>query len=244
MKHNKQTYNNLSYSGTDLLFRGEEDLFRYNRWIVNKIVAHSKFDNSFKVLDYGAGIGTLALIFKSLFSITPDCIEIDPRQIKILINRGFVTYPNLRSVKRKYDLIYSSNVLEHIENDVEILKSLRSYLKEEGRLVLYLPACQSIWSSMDIRVGHFRRYEKNMLKSKLIESGFSIEHVKYCDSIGYFLSYIFRFFGNDKGEPSSLSLKIYDFVILPISMGLDFFTSSFFGKNIFIVATANSRIKK
>lgn len=244
MKNNRQTNKNLYYSGTELLFKGEEDLFRYNRWIVKKIATHSNFKNSLKVLDYGSGIGTLALIFKSLFSVTPDCVEIDPRQIKILINRGFVTYPNLRSVKRKYDLIYSSNVLEHIENDVEILKSLRFYLKEEGKLVLYLPACQSIWTSMDTRVGHFRRYEKNMLRSRLLESGFSIEYVKYCDSIGYLLSYIFRFFGNDKGEPSSLSLKIYDFLILPLSMGLDFFTSSFFGKNIFIVATANSRIKR
>ena len=236
MKNNRQTSKNRNYSGTDLLSKGEEDLYRYNRWIVRKIVTHSNFDNSLKVLDYGSGIGTLALIFKSLFSVMPDCVEIDPNQVKILINRGFVTYSNLQSVQKKYDLIYSSNCLEHIYNDVETLKSLRSHLKRKGKLILYLPACQSIWSSMDFRVGHFRRYDKKMLRSKLLESGFRVKHIKYCDSIGYFLSIFFKFFGDEKGEPSSLSLKFYDFLLLPLSIRLDFLTSNFFGKNIFVVA--------
>ena len=44
--------------------------------------------------------------------------------IKILKRRGFNVYKDAKSLQRKYNFIYSSNVLEHISDDIETLKNL------------------------------------------------------------------------------------------------------------------------
>ena len=69
-------------------------------------------------------------------------------------------FNDINKTKDQYDFIYSSNVLEHIYDDVKSLKQLESKLTKNGTLVLYLPAFQILYSDLDRSVGHFRRYSK------------------------------------------------------------------------------------
>ena len=50
------------------------------------------------------------------------------------------------------------NVLEHIEDDVAALRTLRRLLRPGGRIVLYVPALNGLYGAYDRKVGHFRRY--------------------------------------------------------------------------------------
>ena len=68
------------------------------------------------------------------------------------------------SINKSYDLIFTSNVLEHIEDDVTILHDLFLHTNDGGQLVVYVPAFQFLYSRLDEKAGHFRRYSKKDLE--------------------------------------------------------------------------------
>jgi hypothetical protein len=138
------------------------------------------------------------------------------------------------------DLIYSSNVLEHIEDDLTTLIELSGKLKKNGRLCLYLPAFELIWSKMDERVGHHRRYSAPDIQNKLVTAGFRVMQWQYVDSLGFFASLLFKLIGSEDGEVSPRTLKLYDRYCFPLSLQLDRLLGKWVGKNIFIVAMRDS----
>lgn len=73
----------------------------------------------------------------------------------------------------KFDLIVSTDVLEHIEDDEAALRNIRSMLEPGGRFVFHLPFSMKYWSAHDESVGHFRRYDAADLRRKLDVAGFS-----------------------------------------------------------------------
>ncbi len=50
------------------------------------------------------------------------------------------------------------DVIEHIEDDLAFLQSIRNLMKKGGRLYATVPAYSFLWSEEDIFAGHFRRY--------------------------------------------------------------------------------------
>ena len=234
-----QNSKNTKYSGVIEQFNMEV-MKNYNEHIFE--VASSYFKNVKKCIDFGAGIGTLALIFREKFNISPVCIEIDEDNIDYLKKRKFKFFRNLKSAPPKNDLIFSSNVLEHIKDDQDILKLMKKKLKKNGILFLYLPAKMLLWSGMDEAVGHYRRYEFREIKMKCEKAGFIIKKIHYVDSIGFFASLAIKFFGYDinDGLGSKKSIKFYDKYIFPISKIFDKLGfKHFIGKNLLIIATKN-----
>lgn len=226
-----------NYSGKELLIKAEQDLHNYNAWIVSTFIQHAgKISPNMAVLDFGSGIGTLSQIFFNVCGVRPEGVELDATQRNIYADRGFKAYSNLSETNHTYPLIFTSNVLEHIEDDVAALKHLKEKLSHDGLLLIYVPAFESIWTSMDNKVGHYRRYRQADLQAKLIQAGYLVHKSHYCDSLGFILAFIFKFIGNASGEPSSWSLKFFDRVLLPISKFMDIFLSPFFGKNVFVLA--------
>ena len=213
----------------------EPNLINYNNHIVDLIL--SVYNNESEILDFGAGCGTLAKIIKSKTKNSPDCIEIDEYLKSILIKIGFKVFDDIDKAKDDYDFIYSSNVLEHIYDDVKPLKQLESKLTKNGTLVLYLPAFQILYSDLDKSVGHFRRYSKKRILKITNDAGFRIDKMFYVDSIGFFGSFIIQILGwnTEFGVGSKNSLKLYDKFIFPVSRFLDALGFKYIlGKNIFV----------
>lgn len=235
----RQSDVNTKFSGTNLLLKSEEFLKNYHHFIVDKFVKYSPSSSDAKVLDFGAGIGTLAEIFFNAVGLKPECVEIDPDQRKIIEQRGYKSHAGLDQINEKYDFIFSSNVLEHIEDDMSSLAAIRSKLRMSGTLVIFVPAFEIIWSAMDDRMGHYRRYSKKMVLEKLVQSGYTVKDIRYCDSFGFILSLLFKYVGSKSGEPSSVSLRIFDSFLLPISKVVDVLVFGKFGKNLIAVATLN-----
>lgn len=71
------------------------------------------------------------------------------------------------------------DVLEHIDEDLDVLKYLRSLLRMDGRLFLTVPAYRFLWSTTDDHAGHKRRYTEGELKRKLGRAGFRLEYATY-----------------------------------------------------------------
>ena len=213
----------------------EPSLRNYNNHIVDLIL--SVHNNESEILDFGAGCGTLAKIIRRKTKNSPTCIEIDEYLKSILTKIGFKVFDDINKTKDRYDFIYSSNVLEHIYDDVKSLKQLESKLTKNGTLVLYLPAFQILYSDLDRSVGHFRRYSKKRILKITSDAGFKIDKMFYVDSIGFFCSFIIQILGwNTKfGVGSKNSLKLYDKFIFPVSRFLDALGFKYIlGKNIFV----------
>ena len=233
----RQTDSQSNYAGKELLIKAEQDLSHYNAWIVNTFLRNvPSLTPTSQVLDFGAGIGTLSQIFWHQSGIQPEGIELDDSQRAIYASRGFQAYAQLSQTSKIYSLIFTSNVLEHIEDDVAALQSLQEKLSPDGWLLIYVPAFEAIWTRMDNKVGHYRRYRQADLKAKLTQAGYVVHKSHYCDSLGFILAFIFKFIGNESGEPSSWTLKFFDRVLLPFSKFMDLFCSPFFGKNVFVLA--------
>ena len=213
----------------------EPSLRNYNNHIVDLIL--SVHNNESEILDFGAGCGSLAKIVRTKTKKSPTCIEIDEYFKSILIKIGFKVFGDIEETKDQYDFIYSSNVLEHINDDVKSLKQLESKLIKNGTLVLYLPAFQMLYSDLDRSVGHFRRYSKKRILKITHETGFRIDKMFYVDSVGFFCSFIIQILGwnTEFGVGSKNSLKFYDKLIFPVSRFLDSLGFKYIlGKNIFV----------
>jgi 2-polyprenyl-3-methyl-5-hydroxy-6-metoxy-1,4-benzoquinol methylase len=239
-----QTKIKTDYSGTTELYMVENALKKYNSYIINLISEY--WTKEFSVLEFGAGIGTLAKIWEYKNKSKPDCIEIDKSLIKILKKRGFIVYNNTKSLTHKYNFIYSSNVLEHIKDDVAILRNLNHYLTKNGLLIIYVPAFNLLYSELDQTIGHYRRYTKKELSTKLLASDFTVLNCHYVDSLGFIASLAIKYLGykKSKGLASRRSFRIYDTYIFPISKILDQIGfKNFIGKNLFIVAKKNNTYK-
>jgi SAM-dependent methyltransferase len=151
----------------------------------------------------------------------------------------------LEEIDKKFDLIFSSNVLEHIEKDVEALLDLSKFLKPEGLLVNYVPAFPILFSDLDVSVGHYRRYTKRELSSKLKEAGFEIQKIHYVDSLGFPASVLLKVLGyKSRGNIGGLkSMSIYDRFIFPISRTLDLLGfKKLIGKNIIVYSTLKGSV--
>jgi len=233
-KHSKVvTY----YSGLEELLNTEV-MTNYNLFIVN--LAMNNLGHNKQVVDFGAGIGTLSLIFREYFSIEPLCIENDKKNRDYLLQRKFKHLNSLKAINGSVDLIFSSNVLEHIADDISVLKEMSNKLNANGKIYLYLPAKMMLWTSLDEELGHYRRYEINELKSKCQKVGLNIEKLHYADSVGFFASLAMKIFGYNKdgGIGSISSLKFYDKWLFPISKFLDTIGLKYlFGKNVVLIAT-------
>lgn len=83
------------------------------------------------------------------------------------------------------DCIVLINVLEHIQDDQKAIQTLRNYLAPEGRIIIFVPAFAALFSDLDRRFLHYRRYRRPSLVRLLNESGFSVEKIKYVNFSGF-----------------------------------------------------------
>ncbi len=92
---------------------------------------------------------------------------------------GLVSLNNISLLEdNSIDFFIAMDVLEHIEDDKKFLSIVHKKLKNNGQILITVPAIQSIFSSHDIYLKHFRRYDKNKLRIKL-NNDFVIEKSFY-----------------------------------------------------------------
>jgi glycosyltransferase involved in cell wall biosynthesis len=157
---------------------------RFNRWMADTIQPYV----GERVLEIGAGIGNLtrALIPRRKRYVATD---IDPEHLARLATR-FQHRPNLlirycdlartsdfTDLAASMDSVVCLNVLEHVEDDMRGLRNIHSVLKPGGRAIILVPHGQEIFGTLDVALGHYRRYSHAELKGKMEEVGFRVERI-------------------------------------------------------------------
>ena len=208
-----------------------EEAVRYNHFLLSLI------EPSGCVLDFGAGSGTFARQLAAR-GVDVVCIEPDPGLRRELERQALQADADLTQIPRdSVDLAYSFNVLEHIADDAAALSELRRVLKPGGRLLLYVPAFMILYSAMDRRIGHLRRYRKGPLAQLVERSGFTVQDVRYADSLGFAAALAFKAFGPTSGALNPRSVRLYDTYVFPLSRILDVVLDPVIGKNLILRAT-------
>lgn len=85
------------------------------------------------------------------------------------------------------DSCVCTNVLEHIADDRRALQSMARILRPRGTIALWVPAFQSLFGPMDVRLGHFRRYRRRDVQALAHLTGLTIRKLHYVNSAGFFL---------------------------------------------------------
>ncbi|MBL0748188.1 class I SAM-dependent methyltransferase [Nocardioides baculatus] len=68
-----------------------------------------------------------------------------------------------------FDLVMSTDMWEHIDEDDRVAAEAARVLRPGGRLLVAVPAGMDLWSGHDVALGHVRRYERDDLTA-LVES--------------------------------------------------------------------------
>lgn len=72
------------------------------------------------------------------------------------------------------DVVFSLNVLEHINDDVQVLRECYRVLKQGGYGLFVVPRGEKLYDYFDEMLFHKRRYAKGELNKKITQCGFKI----------------------------------------------------------------------
>ncbi len=81
-----------------------------------------------------------------------------------------VTYTDY-SPTEPFDVVLALDVIEHVEDDAAFVQELADHLGPGGRLLVTVPAHQSLFGPHDVALGHFRRYSQAGLEALLPRPG-------------------------------------------------------------------------
>jgi SAM-dependent methyltransferase len=153
---------------------------------------------SSKILDIGCSSGIFLKDLEALGFTVENLFGIDISDKAITnckangIENAFVMDAQNITLNEKFDIIIASDCLEHLEDDVKALKNWNDLLKIGGKMYVFVPAFQSLWSYHDEINMHYRRYRKAELQSKLMDENLEIIKSSYWNFFLFLPVYLFR----------------------------------------------------
>ena len=227
----------------------DESTPNYHRWIASLCRPHL----GARVLEVGAGYGAVTR-FMSEGVKHYVATDADPGCVRILQSK-FHGSPNV-TVRNfdaavdepidEFDSIVMINVLEHLHDDAGILESLSLHLVSRGKLVVYVPALNSMYGDWDRRAGHYRRYSRRQLRHVFQDAGLAIAEVRYANLMAIPAWFAFSRLGIRRAENGPAArfrrdLRLWDNVAVPLTQRLESTIRVPIGLNLLGVASKPTR---
>ena len=138
---------------------------------------------SLSISDWGAGNGIIGLstfdFFEGSIEVSLDLIDTGYRKDTIRDSSRNLRYMRKPELGKKYNILMAIDVVEHINDDKGFLRLLERHMEKGSLLILAAPALEMLWSSHDIYLEHYRRYDLHSLESicatanlKTLDSGY------------------------------------------------------------------------
>jgi SAM-dependent methyltransferase len=168
---------------------------RYNRWQFETVAPYL----GKRILEVGAGIGNMSEQFLEGGPELLVATDTDPYYRSRLAER-FAQRPDVvveslsmpdpaageRFAQYRLDTVIATNVVEHIEDDLGTVVTMRRVLAPGGRAIILVPALQAIYGELDRELGHFRRYNPARLRDLLQRAGLRVEAMRWFNRAGLF----------------------------------------------------------
>lgn len=164
---------------------------KYNHWLME--LARPFFGQ--RVLEAGSGAGNFSsmLVQRELLVLA----ENDPVYLPMLeqrfARRAAVKVHNADLEKTSdydrweqddLDTVFCSNVLEHLRDDVEVLRNFRRTLVPGGHCIIIVPAGNALYTPLDKELGHYRRYSTGELEDKMRTAGYEVVFSRRFNKVG------------------------------------------------------------
>jgi SAM-dependent methyltransferase len=220
------------------------DAENFTDWIVDQFEPH--LDGN--VLEVGAGLGSVSRRIAqrhpsaSVTALEPAANVFDRLRTDTAETPG-VRAHRMTSAEwlaagssAGHDTVLYVNVLEHIRDDADELRTAFELVRPGGVVGLFVPALPRLYGSLDHKSGHYRRYRRQGLEQIVTAAGFQIERIHHLDVLGiapYWLMY--RLFDRQRLDRASSGL--YDRVLVPIARATEQLVGHPpVGKNLVVVA--------
>jgi SAM-dependent methyltransferase len=139
-----------------------------------------------RVLDVGCGSGavleSLSERFEAYGTDTSQ-LAIDLSRKRGLTNAFRCTLATFPRAELRFDLTTLLDVIEHVDDDLTVLREVHQYLKPGGWALVTVPAYQFLWGPHDLVNHHKRRYTRGGLRRVLQAAGFEVRLLSYFNSI-------------------------------------------------------------
>jgi len=213
-------------------------LDRLNYWIYKEISTY--IGN--RILEAGCGNGNLTshLVDKEVVvAVDNNPLMLDAFEKRYgsnekvrTIKAGLDDLPKKDLFNLKLDTIICLNTLEHIKDDIEVLKNFNSILSK-GHLILLVPAFEKLYCPLDRAAGHYRRYQLKEISEKVESCGFEVQKKMYFNLFGI-LGWLVNGKILKKERISNKLLSIFDF-FLPFLNFLEKLVGPPFGLSIILI---------
>ncbi len=150
---------------------------------IDRIRFIKNFKKQGDLLDFGCGTGEFVNFAKKYFNVA--AFDFSSKLTKFVENTYKVkTYSKLNKINKKFDVITLYDVLEHVENPLKLLNTLKSLLKKNGLIVVYSPNKNSLsfdilGSKSNLCTAPFHlTYFNNETISKYLRKNFDVIYLK------------------------------------------------------------------
>ena len=133
------------------------------------------------MLDIGCGIGGVVGALEGIGRLRLTGSEIYLSGLRYARQRlpgiSFIQLDATRiPFEAQFDIIGAFDVLEHIEADEQVMRSVWKALRPGGLFLITVPQYPWMWSHLDELVHHKRRYTRRDLVAKLGAAGYTVEY--------------------------------------------------------------------
>jgi 2-polyprenyl-3-methyl-5-hydroxy-6-metoxy-1,4-benzoquinol methylase len=139
-----------------------------------------------EILEIGCGAGGMMVPLSRYGRVTG--LDVAPDIIKFCRSRGLQSTLvgsgyDLPVRRQSMDLVALFDTIEHIPDDVAVLRECHATMKRGGLLFVSVPAYQFLYSNNDRVAHHQRRYTRTMLRERITAAGFALTKVSYFNTI-------------------------------------------------------------
>jgi SAM-dependent methyltransferase len=199
-----------------------------------------------RVLEVGAGLGSITRMLVDRYpelsivalepaeNVFPDLESIAALEPRVTAHRQ--TLAEYRpGPGERFDAVVYLNVLEHIDDDAGELRLAAGVLRPGGALLVFGPALGWMYSELDYKAGHYRRYSLHRLGRLVTGAGLELVSARYFDVLGvppYLL--VYKLLRHD--DITGSTLWGYDRIVVPLSRWLQrVLRRPPLGKNVIVI---------
>jgi SAM-dependent methyltransferase len=148
--------------------------FRSRRRVIWALVHRAQPPHSPRILDAGCGTGRNLMDFRRLGPA--EGVDLSPDAVQFCRLRGLdgvhqAAIEELPFDDARFQLIFATDVIEHLADDGAALTELRRVAAPDGKLIITVPAYTWLWSQHDTSWHHYRRYTRSLLRDRVRAHG-------------------------------------------------------------------------